>query len=154
MFTLCCPASDHPGKMWIFFVDLQNNFGLPEWCGKPKSLHRGEATFGRTAKANIFSSYRLSRPIIILFVAEPPIWGQRRKQRLVKKSKWQMDCRTKQLVVSAIASAGKTFKVLLEHSSKKTCYSEICGHLNNFSQHFVQLSANFIEFLKLLQSQF
>ena len=65
-----------------------------------------------------------------------------------------MDCRTKQLVVSAIASAGKTFKVLLEHSSKKTCYSEICGLLNNFSQHFVQLSANFIEFLKLLQSQF
>ena len=74
------------------------------------------------------------------------------------KSKWQMDRRprTKQLVVSARASAGKIFKVLFKHSSKKlfSCskfsfssqfFSILLNTfrlLDNFSKLFLQLSPN------------
>ena len=123
------------------FSSWQNNFGFPEWCGKPKSIHwAGEASFGRTAKANVFSSYRLSRPIIILFVPAarwyPAIWGQEKAATMVCE-KEQQRANDKWIV---ILGQNNWFWVHVQVQAK---YSKFCSILLDFLTTFQNYFFNF-----------
>ena len=144
------------------FSSWQNNFGFPEWCGKPKSIHwAGEASFGRTAKANVFSSYRLSRPIIILFVPAarwyPAIWGQEKAAAMVCE-KEQQRANDKWIVV---LGQNNWLWVQVQVQAK---YSKFCSNIlpKNFSAvpifpslpNFSQFYSILLDFLTTFQNYF
>ena len=86
-------------------LSITKKIWLPRVLWQAK-VHWAEATFGRTANADIFSSYRLSRPIIILFVAGPQFEGKRKHRSVKKSGQEQMTNEwppAKQLVVGANA---------------------------------------------------
>ena len=86
-----------------YSIHDKQKIGFPEFCGKPKSIGLRPLLAGRPM---LFSSYRLSRPIIILFVAGPQFEGKRKHRSVKKSGQEQMTNEwppAKQLVVGANA---------------------------------------------------
>ena len=88
-------------------LSITKKIWLPRVLWQAK-VHWAEATFGRTANADIFSSYRLSRPIIILFVAGPSPPSQ-----LVPKHKSYEMTLCKWSWLTLVATFGRTANALL-----------------------------------------
>ena len=75
-----------------YSIHNKQKIGFPEFCGKPKSIGLRQLLAGRPM---LFSSYRLSRPIIILLWLGRNLRARESigRWKRAAKSKWQMNGR-------------------------------------------------------------